>query len=181
MAVRLPGPDPGRAEGCPGPLGPGGETPQAVHLGLRLSLARRALAEVPELRDLVAGAVALLLARELFVVGRPLELLLDRPLPGLPDGWERARTFAELAACLPPQAAWALRGVDRADGLWQAEAAWWRRAAREGDRLVRAGPGRELVVGAVLLLAADGWRVVAALAAAARGGVDLGEVVGAAA
>lgn len=158
---------------------PGGETPEAVHLGLRLSLARRVLAEAPELRDLVAGAVALLLARELFVIGRPVEPLLDHPLPGLPGGWERARTLEELAASLPPQAAWALTGVDRAEELWQAEAAWWRRAASEGERLVRAGPGRGPVVGTVLLLAADAWRVQAALAAAARGGVDLEEVVGA--
>jgi hypothetical protein len=56
--------------------------------------------------------------------------------------------------------------------LWAAEARWWRAVEHDSEDLVRSPrPGPAVLVGAVGLLAADAWRVRAALEAAARGGV----------
>jgi hypothetical protein len=57
---------------------------------------------------------------------------------------------------------------------WLAEADWWRRVEREGRVLLQSsatdsGP----MLGAVVVMAADGRRVRAALASAARGGLAL--------
>lgn len=151
---------------------PGGETPEAVHLGLRLSWGQRVLATVPEAEALVAGAAALLAARELFVAGRPPELVTPRALPGLGSAWQEARTFEELAPRLPKRARWALAGASSPRELWRAEVAWWAEAERTGRRLVRSvHEGREAVVGTALLLAADAWLTEAALAYAAYPGL----------
>jgi hypothetical protein len=160
---------------------PGGERPEEIHLGLRASWALRVLADVPELGHLVAGALALLLGRELFVTGRPVELLLGRHVSAVGSGWEHARTFAELHAALPPRAAWVLEGVEGPEGLWRAEVAWWARAERDGEELVRRSrEGRASVAGAVLLLAVDAWRTASALTAAAAGGAEVEEALHAA-
>jgi hypothetical protein len=155
---------------------PSGERPDEVHLGLRSAWASRLATEVPETGRLVAGGLALLLARELFVSGRPLELFGQR-FSEAGAGWERARTFAELAAGLPARGAWVLERIEGPDDLWRAEVAWWIHAASVGRELAgRALEGRAVVTGAVLLLAADTWRTAAALAAAAGGGADLEEL-----
>jgi hypothetical protein len=157
---------------------PGGASPEDVHLGLRASWADRVAASVPEVGHLVSGAVALLLARELFVTGRPVELLLRRHVPAVGSGWERARTFAELAPRLPARAAWVLDGVEGPEQLWQAEIAWWERAEGDGQELVlRSREGRGVVTGVVLLLAVDTWRTASALAAAAAGGAGPEEIL----
>jgi hypothetical protein len=157
---------------------PGGESTEEIHLGLRVSWASRVLAVAPEIRDLVAGALALLLARELFVTGRPVDLLLRPRIAAVGSDWALARTFDELAASLPPQASWALHGIEGPEQLWTAEVGWWARAEEEGEKLVgRSRAGREAVAGAVLLLAVDTWRTAAALAAAQGGGADVGEVL----
>jgi hypothetical protein len=157
---------------------PGGERPDEIHLGLRASWAGRVAATVPEVSDLAAGALALLLGRELFVTGRPVELLLGRHLQEAGLGWESARTFSELAAALPPRAAWALEGIEGPEQLWRAELAWWARAESEGRELVlRSREGRAVVTGVVLQLAVDTWRAAAALAAAAAGGIGLEEAL----
>ena len=143
---------------------PGGETPEEVHLALRLAWADRMLAAAPELVELVSGGLALLTARELFASGRPLELLAVRSVPGLGSQWQAAPTLAELVDSFPPRACWSLAGVDGADELWLAELGWWRRARELGNALLRSGgEGRAPVLGAVLLLAVDGWRTAAAL------------------
>lgn len=158
---------------------PGGGSPEEVHLGLRAAWATRVGSAVPEVAHLVSGAVALLLARELFVTGRPVELLLGRHVPSVGLQWEQARTFSELVDGLPARAAWALDGLSGPEELWRAEVAWWDRAERDGWELVRRGrEGRTEVVGVVLLLAVDTWRTASALAAAAAGGADLEEVLG---
>jgi len=157
---------------------PGGESPEQVHLALRSAWAGRVLAEAPEIRDLVAGALAVLLARELFVTGRPVELLLPLHPSAVGSGWKHARTYEELADSLPPHAGWVLERIDGPERLWTAEVRWWARVEEEGERLVtRSRPGRGEVTGAVLLLAVDTWRTASALAAAAGGGADLGEVL----
>mgnify|MGYP003308788518 CR=1 FL=1 len=69
---------------------------------------------------------------------------------------------------LPPAAAQALDGVNRAADLWRAEAALAARIESEGFSLLRAGlPGPDVVLGAMAVLATDAWRVRAALASAA--------------
>jgi hypothetical protein len=158
---------------------PGGEAASDVHLGLRAAWAERILADLPELRELVAGALALLLARELFVTGRPADSLAELHLSAAGSEWEQARTLGGLAAALPSTARWALGGVEAPEELWHAEIGWWARVEEVGRRLLRGSrEGRAAVTGSVLLLAADTWRTAAALAAADRGGLDLGEVFG---
>jgi len=160
---------------------PGGETAETVHFGLRLSWARRVLGAAPELSGLVAGALALLVARELFVAGRPVELLTGGAIPVLGPGWETSRTLGELGEGLPERAAWALADIDAAERLWEAEAAWWERVEQEGERLARRPlEDRAVVAGVAALLAADAWRTSAALALADRGGpLELREALGA--
>lgn len=160
---------------------PGGTTPEEIHLGLRVSWAARVAADAPELRDLVDGALALFLAKELFVTGRPVELFLHLHASGVGSGWEEARTFDELAPGMPRQARWVLEGIDGPGELWRAEVRWWESLEETGQRLIeRSRPGRAEITGAVLLLGADTWRTAAALAAAASGGVELREVLDAA-
>jgi hypothetical protein len=157
---------------------PGGMKPDELHLALRTSWANRVAASVPEVGDLVAGGLALLLGRELFVTGRPVDLLLRRHVPALGVEWERARTFAELATSLPPRATWVLNGVDAPEQLWQAELAWWARVESDGRELMlRSREGRAAVTGAVLQLAVDTWLTASALAAAAAGDVGLEAVL----
>ncbi len=160
---------------------PGDEAAETVHFGLRLSWARRVLGAAPELSGLVAGGLALLVARELFVAGRPVELLAGGAIPALGPGWETARALGELVEGLPERAAWALAGIDEGERLWEAEAAWWERVEQEGERLARRPlEDRAVVEGVAALLAADAWRTSAALALAERGGPpELREALGA--
>ncbi|HEY3259732.1 MAG TPA: hypothetical protein VGJ95_05595 [Pseudonocardiaceae bacterium] len=63
-----------------------------------------------------------------------------------------------------------MSGVQEPRDLWRAEAAWWARLHRDGSGLVagsRFGP--DPVIGSCALLAADAWRVTAALELVARG------------
>jgi hypothetical protein len=83
-------------------------------------------------------------------------------------------TLDELGRRLPARARWVLEGISSPGDLWRAEAAWWARVERDGFRLLRtssldSGP----VLGAVAVMAADAWRVRAALEIAARGGGPL--------
>jgi hypothetical protein len=157
---------------------PGGDSAEDVHAALRISWARRVLAEVPELRGLVAAALALFLARELFVTGRPVEHLVMSQVSDIGSGWARVRTFEELAATLPGQASWVLDGVTGSQELWLSEVRWWARAEEYGYELVaRSRAGRAGVAGAAVLLAVDTWRTASALAAADGGGAELTEVL----
>lgn len=150
---------------------PGSDEPAAIRLALRLAWARRVLASVDEAVDWAAGAVALLLARELFLAGRPADRLWDLHPPGVGIEWFQAASLAELRAALPPQAAWALKAAVEPDELWHREAAWWRRVEADAEQLARsAHMGLAAVVGCVALLGVDAWRTAGALEAAARGG-----------
>ena len=59
-------------------------------------------------------------------------------------------------------------------GLWRAEAGWWRRVEQDGFALLHRGRfDAAPLIGAAAVLAADAWRVRAALEIAARGGMPL--------
>jgi hypothetical protein len=137
-----------------------------------LAWARRVLTDIPEARTWASGALALTLARELYVAGHPVERISTVPLPALGSAWLHAVAFERFAEALPRQAGWALAGVESPLELWRAEARWWARVEADAAALLRHElTGRPLVVGVAALLAADGWRASAALAAAARDGL----------
>lgn len=149
---------------------PGSDDPEDVHLALRLAWARRVSAQAPVARPWAAGAVALLLAAELFVAERPVDDDFVRRVR-LGGSWPEAGSLAELRALLPPTAAWALDGVDDAAHLWRAELAWWRRVAADAELMIRSRlDGSDVVLGAVALLAFDAMLLTVALAVAAQGG-----------
>jgi hypothetical protein len=146
---------------------PGGDEAQDIHAALRLGWARRVAVRVPEARAWAAGAAAILLAEELFLSRqRPHPTLVRRA--DLGSDWADAGSVAELRSRLPRRAAWALARITEPAELWHAELAWWRTAAAEAEALVRSRrEGRDVVVGAVVLLGFDALRVTTALAVAA--------------
>ncbi|WP_298460824.1 hypothetical protein [uncultured Cellulomonas sp.] len=154
---------------------PGGTTAAEIDAALRVSLADRVLAAAPDAGPWAAGAVALLVAREAAHGRRPgpgarqpVARVLGRPAL-------HAGSVEELAAVVPSSARWALAGVTGPEDLWRAEARWWSRVDDDGSRLVRrttAGPA--VLLGTVAMLAADAWRVRAALEVADRGPTALG-------
>lgn len=155
----------GSAWGDPGDVDPG------IGLALRLAWARRVLESVESARAWAAGAVALLVARELLLAGRPAEELAALRPPALRRSWRGASTLAGLRAQLPDEAAWPLAGIEGPRDLWRGEAAWWRRVREDAERLARSSQlGRTTVVASVALLAVDAWRTAGALEVAARGG-----------
>lgn len=151
---------------------PGAGSPAAVATGMRVSAAVRAAAALPDAARWAAGGLALLFAREVFLVGRPMaEPTTRRAARLLGTGAVHAASFADFRQRLPDTAGWPLHGVADIADLWQAEARWWDRLEADGTALLRgsrldAAP----VVGAVALLSADAWRVRGALELAARGG-----------
>jgi hypothetical protein len=157
---------------------PGCDDREGVHLALRLAWARRVSAQAPVARPWAAGAVAILLAAELFVAARPVDDDLVRRV-GLGRSWPRAGSVAGLRELLPSRAAWALEGVDDEAQLWRAELAWWRRIVADAERMIRSRlDGGAVVVGAVALLAFDAMLLTVALAAAAQdGGAPVREIV----
>jgi hypothetical protein len=156
---------------------PGVATPRAVQLGMRLSWLARVGDDVERAAPWAAGKAALLVARERFAAGRDLPATPARARALLGPGALAAASLAELARRLPARARWALEGVTDSDELWRAEARWWSRVERDGFALLGEGSGAGLgpapVLGAVAVLAADAWRVRAALELAARGGQPL--------
>ena len=172
---------------------PGGDSESDIRLGMRARWAARVAATGDPARTWAAGAAALLLAGERFAAGRAAApaapaitaangTAANRALVGSgalggalallgPAGGATATTLGALREDLPGRAQWALAGVSSPDGLWLAEAAWWRRVDADGRALLRtSGPDRGPVLGAVAVLAADARRVCAALETAARGG-----------
>ncbi len=126
-------------------------------------------------------AAVLLIARIQVLEGRRLAGPAASQLTGLigPD-WTGACSLQDLSAGVYLSARRVLDGVPAPERLWVAEAGLWTTLADDGTRLLRrpiAGP--EHTIGAIAVLAADAWRVSAALAAAASGGAgDLEEVLG---
>jgi hypothetical protein len=141
---------------------------------MRAALADRVIAAVPPASAWAEGSIALLVARH---------RMRREALPAragvsaarvLGVGALDAASLPDLIETVPLAARWALEGITGLDDLWLAEARWWARVERDAlDYLRRATPGPEPVIGVVALLAADAWRVRAALELAARGGAPL--------
>jgi hypothetical protein len=151
---------------------PGSDEPQEIQLWLRVSWARRVTRQAPGAGSWADGALAILLAAEMFVAGRLFDPPVARRL-GLDEAWRDATTIQALRERLPGRAAWALAGVDEPSDLWRAEPTWWRRVGSDAESMTRRrldDPG--VVLGAVALLALDAMRVNAALAVAARAGAS---------
>ncbi|MCQ1957423.1 hypothetical protein NNX39_13020 [Arthrobacter sp. zg-Y826] len=132
---------------------------------------RRLASAAPATRPWAVAGAVLLAARLLLVTGtgttdRLVSLL--RPLIG--TGWTEAASLPELTASLSPAAGQVLAEVQEPQDLWRAEARLAAQVEADGFGLLRAGlPGPDVVLGAMAVLAADAWRVRAALAAAAAG------------
>jgi hypothetical protein len=153
--------------------------PADLTLGLRISWAQRVLEATSAAEDWVAGAAALLLARELLLADRPGHGEQLRGLPGVGADALSARSLDELRAALPTQAGWTLAGVSEPSELWHAELRWWDRLEHDAQVLLGTWGDDVVVVGAVALLAVDAQRTMRALAVAARGGIpELAELVG---
>jgi hypothetical protein len=153
---------------------PGGSSGRAIQAGTRLSWAARVAALIGPAAPWAAGAAALLVAREVHVSGLRLadsQLQVARTVLGAAT---EATSYAAFRADLPNSAGWVLTGVTDTADLWRAEAAWWRRVEDDGFALLhRGGFDDGALVGAAAVLAADAWRVRAALEVAARGGAGL--------
>jgi hypothetical protein len=148
---------------------PGGESAQAIHLGLRIAWANRIRRAAPEAGLWVAGALALLLARERFISNRPADDIVTHDPGELGSNWKATRTLEEFVAAIPSRASWPLEGMGDPGELWRSEAGWWRRVSADAESYVRASrEGRAVIIGAVALLAADAVRTSAALEAAAQ-------------
>lgn len=151
---------------------PGGATAQDLGPAMATVWADRVIAAVPCAAPWAAGATALL-------VGRTTVLQHQELPPRARMAAERvlgraaleARTLDDLRRLVPTMARWALADVDDPEQLWRADARWWSRIDRDGRAMVRSTrPGPDIVVGAIAMMAADAWRVRAALEVAVRGG-----------
>ena len=154
---------------------PGGETAEAVLRGMRSRWAARVAAVGDPARSWTAGAEALLLAGQRFAPGSEARDTGTDGAPGmLGPAAAGAAALDELGRRLPARARWVLAGISAPGDLWRAEAAWWARVERDGFRLLRtSGLDSGPVIGAVAVMAADAWRIRAALEIAARGGGPL--------
>lgn len=154
---------------------PGGDEARDVLVGMRLSLADRVIAAVPDAASWASGAVALLLARELAFGRSPRATVTLRRVLGA--AVLQARTPADVVRAVNTEARWVFADLPHPlspQDLWQAELTWWARVERDSERLARhRTPGPQALVGSVGLLVTDAWRVRAALEVAARGGGTL--------
>jgi len=159
---------------------PGSDDPAAVRLAMQLAWARRVHDEVPGAADAAIGGGALVVARVLAAGARAtLGPSARRDATRLlgPD-WETAASPEDLARHVPKRAGAALDGVAGDTSLWQAERRWWAAVESTGAALAAGfAAGAAAGVGVAALLAADAWRVRAALTIAAAGGGDLVEVL----
>ncbi|MFC0597871.1 V-type ATPase subunit [Streptomyces palmae] len=151
---------------------PGGGSPAAVGLGMRVSAAVRSVLGPAEVARWAAGRLALLIAREVHLLGRRLTEPAARSTARLlGTGAAEAASYGDFRRLLPATAGWALDGVDDPAELWRAEGRWWERLESDGRELLRTSrPGAAPVAGAAALLCVDAWRVRGALELAARGG-----------
>jgi hypothetical protein len=151
---------------------PGGNTPREITTAMRLSWAERVAAAVPQARPWALAGAALLVARELFVAGRPLPAVAAagaRRLLGAEA--TEAPTLPVFAAALHRPARDALIDVEDPASLWRAEFRWWSDVESDASALRRHPRfGSDPVIGTVVAAAVDAWRVIAALECAARGG-----------
>jgi hypothetical protein len=154
---------------------PGSDERRTISLYLRATWFARVARAAPLAEPWAAGALALLLTRELMVrSGHVPEPVVRASEPLLGVEWSDL-TRAPLGTGWPRQAAWAVQEVTSPTELWLAEAAWWRRVERDAFATLRGSSyGLDPVTAAVALLAVDAWRVRAALETAAGQHDDVG-------
>jgi hypothetical protein len=153
---------------------PGAEDAAAILTWMRLAWGMRLAQEVPEAAELAAGWLGLVIARDLFTGDGGTVARLAPRLAPVGWAWPGATSIPDLARRIAASARWVIDDISGPSELWRAEARWWTRLEADGHELVRRPrPGREVVVGAAALLAADAWRTTAALQVAARGGHPL--------
>jgi hypothetical protein len=145
------------------------DSPDELAIGLRVAWARRALQAAPEASAWAAGAVGLLVARELLVARSRAHVDQLRRCPGIDDHVLNARTLAELRDALDAEARWALGPLEEPSELWQAELAWWDRVEDDSRLLLRRADDEAVVLAAVALLAVDAQRTARALQSADHG------------
>jgi hypothetical protein len=119
----------------------------------------------------VAAGAALVVARRVVALAQePPDSLVRAATPLIGARWSTARSISDLRAALPPEARWGVADVDEPAGLWLAEARLRGTVESDGFRMLRSPrSGPAPVVGALAVLAVDGWRVRAALTCAAAG------------
>lgn len=159
---------------------PGSEHLPAIRLALQLAWARRVFDGAPGAGDWASAGAALLVARVLAAGAEvslgPVAVRDASHLLG--PNWQRATSLADLGRHLPRVAARALEGVENREQLWRAEVRWWATVEAAATALaLRPRPDASAGVGVAALLAADAWRIRAALALAGHGGADLAEVL----
>lgn len=150
---------------------PGDSTPEALHDVLVLRWLRLVAAEAAPAIEWVTGAAALIVTKKLLVAtSAPVEAVVRSAAPLVGTDWVTASSVPALRETIPAAGRWALDGVDSPSDLWRAEAGLAGRIELDGFRLLRHGtPGVEPFLGAVAVLAVDGWRVRVALGDAAIG------------
>ncbi|MFJ9370054.1 hypothetical protein ACIRRA_37330 [Nocardia sp. NPDC101769] len=162
---------------------PGADDVSDIADGVAVGWATRVASTVPDAERWAMGALALLTARRHLLDGRPFPEPTARRLTRLlGPAAATSRELTALRTTLPASARWALDGVEHPEDLWRAEFRWWRRLEQDGRELVRERRfGASTLVGTVALLAADAWRVRAALQVAAGetpAGEDFDELAG---
>ncbi len=154
---------------------PGGDGTRTISLYLRATWMARVAATLPMTRSWMQSAAALLVTRERMLGSRAIpESVLDAVEPLLGPGWCDAPRSSAGIPELPLDVGWVLAGVSSPDELWRAEASWWRHVEREAFTLLRGSSFDDVpAVAAMAVLAADAWRVRAALETAAGHRDDL--------
>ncbi|MGW7680880.1 hypothetical protein ACWGID_09100 [Kribbella sp. NPDC054772] len=158
---------------------PGDASPEALHDVLLLRWLRMVATEAPAAVEWATGAAVLLVAKQMLATtSGPTGRMVAAAAPLIGSDWVRARSVDSLRAAVPVAGRWILDGVGEPAGLWRAEAGLTARIESDGFRLLRHGtPGTDPFVGAVAVLAVDGWRVRVALGDASNG-TGPGEVLG---
>jgi len=138
---------------------------------LTLAWLRRLSAAAPAASGWARSASALVAARMLLVDQTgPTSRVLDLVRPWLGREWAGTRDLDRFRASLPRSARTVLDGIDDPADLWRAEARLRADVEADGFRLIHASLlGPDVVLGAIAVLAVDGWRLRAALAAAEAG------------
>ena len=140
---------------------------------LRLSGAARLAALHTATRPWGAAAAALAVARQCFLIGRPLAPATRiRATQVLGAAAVRAEDWNAFTAVLPKSTAgWVMEGIGDPARLWVAEERWWTRVESDARALAHApGFGMEPALGCAVVLLADARAVRGALCTAARGG-----------
>lgn len=154
---------------------PGGDGTRTISLYLRAAWMVRVCATLPMTRPWMQSAAALLVTRERMLGSRAIpEPVLDALEPLLGPGWRDTPRSPSGMPELPDDVGWVMAGVSGPEDLWRAEASWWRHVEREAFSLLRGSSFDDVpTVAAMAILAADAWRVRAALETAAGRRDDL--------